>query len=265
MPSKTIIITGASSGIGYYLALILAQPNTNLVLAARNLSALNQLAELCNQKGANTLVVPTNVADEKDCKNLINKTIQHFNSIHILINNAGISFTANFDEITDTDIFKKIIDTNYLGTVFCTFYALPYLKLSKGLIVGISSLQGLTGFPKSAGYAASKFAMQGFLDSLRIELNGIVDVLVVLPGAVDTDIHQKKLTDSPNNVLGQSKFSKKGLMPVDTCVKAIKTAIDKRQRQLIFTTQGKLIPLLRIFAPKLVDSLVKKAVDNFYK
>ncbi len=168
-----------------------ASRGDNVVLAARNEDELRKLAKEC---GPNALVVKTDVTDPKQCEAMVKAAVDRFGGIDVLVNNAGISMWARFREITDLTLFERIMKVNYLGTVYSTHYAIEHLIRSRGLVVGISSLTGKTGVPTRSGYAASKHAMQGFLDSIRIELRGTgVDVLVVSPGFVKTDIRSRVL------------------------------------------------------------------------
>lgn len=264
--NKTIIITGASSGIGHQLALEFAKPNINLVLAARSLSKLEELVVECKKKGANALAVRTDVSVPQDCEQLIVQTLEVYGQLDILINNAGITMHSRFDEIEDCSIFEKITRVNLLGTIYCTYHALDALKQTKGIIVGISSLQGLTGFPLSSIYSASKFAVRGFLDSIRMELeNDGVHVLSVYPGPVDTNIHSTKLSsDGKMETDGVNYSKKKGVMPVGKCAQLIIKAINSKKRELIMTISGKFLPLLHAVAPKLVDNQIQKAIKQFY-
>lgn len=266
LEKKTILITGCSSGIGFELALKLAAPDVNLALAARTEEPLIELAERCKRKGAEVLISKTDVSVEAECKKLIDESIGKFQNIDILINNAGVSMTANFDEVQNLDVFERIMRTNYLGTVYCTYYALDSLKKRKGLIVGVSSLQGKTGFPRSTAYAASKFALQGFLDSLRIELyESGVGVLVVSPGPVQTDIRNKKLNIHGDVAKDLKDYSKEKMMSAEECAALIAAAIQKRRRELVMTFGGKLIPWLKLISPKLVDKTIMRKVNEFYK
>ena len=168
--AKTFIITGASTGIGAALAHVYASRGNNVVLASRNEEELAHLAERCERAGGKALAVRTDVTDIAQCKAMVDAAVERFGGIDVLVNNAGITMWARFREITDLTMFERIMRVNYLGTVYCTHFALPHLIASRGLIVGISSLTGKTGVPTRSGYAASKHAMQGFLDSIRIEL-----------------------------------------------------------------------------------------------
>ena len=263
--NKTIILTGASAGIGRSLALCLAQQGANLVLAARNQAALEETVAVCtNQPGTviasgtapRAIAIPTDVTQQEACQQLVEKAIAAFGQIDILINNAGISMLTRFDEITDLSIFEQVMQVNYLGAVYCTHYALPYLKVSRGLLVAISSLCGKTAVPTRTGYVASKHAMQGFFDTLRIELQGTgVDVLVVSPGFVATDIRQRAL-GANGQPLGQSpRDESKGNMSVDECVRQIVWAMERRKREHLMTLKGKVTPWAKLIAPGFVDRI----------
>lgn len=261
--NKTIIITGASSGIGKTLAVKLAQQGAQLVLAARNQSALEITAKECIDVGGKAIVVPTDVANPEACKNLIRQSVGAFGEISCLINNAGISMWAKFEQIEDISIFERIMQVNYLGSVYCSHYALPYLKQSQGLLVSISSLTGKTGVPTRSGYAASKHAVQGFFDSLRIELNKSgVDVLVVSPGFVATDIRQHTF-GSEGKLVSTSLHSKtQKAMSLEVCTEQIVRAMTKRQRELVMTWKGKLGLWLKLIFPGLVDRIAERAVSS---
>lgn len=254
--NKTIVLTGASMGIGCSLALSLAQQGANLVLAARNQAALEDVVAACTAVGAKAIAVPTDVAQPQDCQRLMERAIARFGQIDILINNAGISMISRFEDVTDLSIFEQVMQVNYLGAVYGTHYALPHLKASRGLLVAISSVCGKTGVPTRTGYVASKHAMQGFFDTLRIELRGTgVDVLVVSPGFVATDIRERAF-GSNGQPLGQSpRDESKGTMSVDECGRQILEAMARRKRDHIMTLKGKLTPWAKLIVPGMVDRI----------
>ncbi|PJZ55708.1 SDR family oxidoreductase [Leptospira barantonii] len=264
--NQVIIITGASDGIGRELCLLYANRGANLVIASRNLESLENLATECERMGAQALAVQTDVSSSEDCKKLMRHATERFGRIDILINSAGISMSALFDSLQDLSVFQKLMNVNYLGVVHTSYYALPYLKKSRGMIVNISSLQGKTGFPRSTGYSASKFAVQGFSDSLRIELMGSgVDVLVVSPGPIATKMNYRKF-DANGNVTQEenSESVERKLMSPEECARLIAKSISKRKRELVMTFGGKLIPWIKLFAPVFVDRTIANAVNRFY-
>jgi short-subunit dehydrogenase len=266
LAGKTIVVTGASAGIGQELARQLAHLKANLALAARNEQALDATQRRCVAAGAATIAVATDVTVRDDCRRLIERTVDRFGRIDVLVNNAGISMYAPFDQVTDLGLFERVLAVNYLGAVYCTHFALPHLKQSRGLLVAISSLQGKTGFPNSTAYAASKHAMQGFFDSLRIELvDGGVDVLVVSPGPVATQIHTHRLGhDGKLSAESRQRPNDAG-MAVEECARQITRAIQKRRRELVMTASGKAGQWLKLMAPAWTDRIVARAVERFYR
>ncbi len=259
---KVVIITGASSGIGKELALRFSKSGSRLVLASRNLDKLKQVEIELKKFNENILIVKTDVSNREDCKNLIEKTIEKYKRIDILINNAGITMYSRFDEVEDIEIFDKIIKINYLGSVYTSYYALPYLKKTKGIIVGISSLTGKTGVPTRTAYSASKHAMAGFFDSLRIELKESgVNVIMIYPGFVKTDI-RKNAFGKDGKSIKSSHISEKGIMSVEKCVDIIIKAIIKRKREVVMTLRGKTGQFLKLFFPSIVDVIAKKSIEK---
>ncbi|MBU0769670.1 MAG: SDR family oxidoreductase [Proteobacteria bacterium] len=259
---KTVIITGASSGIGRELALMLAEQGAWLALAARNAEKLEEVAAQCRQRGAKAVVVPTDVTEQSQCRNLIERTVTEYSRIDVLINNAGISMWARFDEIPDLSLIEQIMRVNYFGSVYCTHYALPFLKETQGRIVGISSLTGKTGVPTRSGYAASKHAMAGFFDTLRIELADYgVSVTMIYPGFVATEVRQRSFAKD-GKPLGISPVREDEIMTVDTCARLIVQAAAQRKRELVMTLRGKLGMWLKLIAPGLVDRIARKAIEE---
>jgi short-subunit dehydrogenase len=261
MQGKTVVITGASAGIGEELAVVLAARGANLVLAARSEEALARVKQRCEQAGGRALAVPTDVAEPDACRRLIERAVEAFGGIDTLVNNAGITMWARLDEVTDLSLYERIMRVNYLGSVYCTYHALPHLKARKGLLVAISSLTGKTGVPTRSAYAASKHAMQGFFDSVRVELLGTgVDVLVVSPGFVATEIRARAVGPDGKPMQGSKRDETKNTMDVHTCVAQILGAMDRRDRELVMTTSARVAQFLKLVAPGLVDRIAQRAV-----
>ena len=259
---NVIIITGASVGIGREMAFQLAEQGAWLALAARRADQLEQVAEECRQRGARAIAVATDVADEAQCAALIEASVAEYGRIDTLVNNAGITMTARFDEMKSLEPFDTVMRVNYLGSVYCTHYALPHLKKSKGRIVGVASLTGKFGVPERTGYAASKHAMAGLFDSLRIELVGSgVTVTMVYPGYVATGVRRQGL-GADGQPAGHDRTRGSEIMQVDTCARLIIKAAARRRRQLVMTVQAKFGLWLRLIAPGLVDWLALRAVEK---
>jgi len=256
------IITGASEGIGRELALQLADKGAWLALAARDASKLEDVAAQCIKRGARAIVVPTDVTQQSQCEQLIERTVSEYERIDTLINNAGLSMYSRFDELQDLTILERIMQVNYLGIVYCTFYALPYLKKTKGRIVGMCSLLGKAGAPTRIGYAASKHAAVGFYDSLRIECSGDeVTVTVICPDFVSTGIRERSL-GADAKPLGTSTLNEARIMTVEKCVELTIKAIIQRKRELIMSMRGKVGLWLKLIAPKLVDNIARNAIEK---
>ncbi|MCF7803791.1 MAG: SDR family oxidoreductase [Candidatus Marinimicrobia bacterium] len=259
---KVVIITGASSGIGRALAIELAGQGAKIVLAARNKEALTAVAAECQSIGGEAFVVPTDISEKAQCEHLIENTIEEFGYIDILVNNAGISMWAYFGEFDDLDWFEKMMKVNYMGAVYCTKFALPYLKNSAGLIVAVSSLAGKTGVPTRSGYAASKHALVGFFDSLRIEIaDSGVDVTLVYPGFVATEIRKRAL-GWEGKPLEQSPIQEGKAMSPEECARSMAKGMAKRKREIVMTLRGKLGQWIKLIAPGLVDKIARKAIKK---
>ncbi len=257
-----VVITGASSGIGRELAILLAEQDAKLVLAARNLVHLQETAALCHANSAQILVVQTDVSDPEQCRALIEQAAARYGRIDMLINNAGATMWAQFEEVQDLSIFDQVMRTNYLGSVYCAYFALPYLKQSRGRIVAISSLAGKTGVPARSGYAASKHAVEGFFNTLRIELEGSgVSITLVSPDFVATG-WQARGFGPDGKPLGRTPLQMDKVMPADVCARIILQAAARRKREQMMTARGKLGQWLKLVAPRLVDRMARKAIEE---
>ncbi|NVO03630.1 MAG: SDR family oxidoreductase [Bacteroidetes bacterium] len=255
MKDKVVIVTGASSGIGKSIAIEMLGMNAKVVLAARNEEKLNEIAEPFQSSGKSILVVKTDVRIESDCQSLIEETIKHYGKIDVLINNAGISMRANFQE-TDLKVLKELMDTNFWGTVYCTKYALTHILNTKGSIVGVSSIAGYKGLPGRIGYSASKFAIQGFLEVLRTEnMKKGLHVLIACPNFTASNIRNAALTKD-GTAQGDSPMTEEKLTSAEKVAKRICKAIIKRKNRLIITFEGNLIVFLHRIMPRVLDRIV---------
>ncbi len=259
---KVVIITGASSGIGKALAIEFASRGACLVVAARQYVALCELTEsLINQYGVKAVAVQCDVSVEDDCSHLVKQAILTFGKIDILINNAGISMRALFKD-ADLGVLKTVMDVNFWGTVYCTKYAFPHIEKTGGSVVGVSSIAGYKGLPGRTGYSASKFAMNGFLDALRIEnLKTGVHVLTACPGFTASNIRNTALAKDGSQQ-GESTLDEGKMMTAEEVAKIIVRGVEKRSRTLVMTRQGKLTVTLSKFFPGWVDKLVYKTFSR---
>ena len=256
LKDNVVVITGASSGIGKALATEMARRGANLVLAARQYVTLCEIAQsLQNNFGIKAIAVQCDVAVEADCKHVIEQAINTFGKIDVLINNAGISMRALFKD-TDLQVLKSLMDVNFWGTVYCTKYAMPHLLQTGGSVVGVSSIAGYKGLPGRSGYSASKFAVNGFLDALRVEnLKTGVHVLTACPGFTASNIRNTALNKSGEQQ-GESTLHEEKMMTAEKVAVIIADGVESRARTLIMTGQGKLTVLLSKTLPALLDKLV---------
>lgn len=259
---NVMVVTGASEGIGRALSEALAPQGPRLVLAARNADRLESLAARCRAAGAETLVVPGDLTDEAQCAALVDATIARFGRLDTLVANAGRTMWARADEIRDTAIFRGVMELNYFSVVWLTLAALPHLKASRGRIVPVASVAGLTGVPSRSAYCASKHALIGFFDSLRIELAGTgVTVTTICPDFVVSEIHRRAF-DGEGRPLGQSPMQESRIMTAEECAALMVPAMAARRRLLITSTRGKLGHFLKIFAPGIIDRIAAKAIAD---
>jgi short-subunit dehydrogenase len=254
---QVVIVTGASSGIGKALAIQLAGQGAKVVLAARRAELLEQVAAACCQAGGEALVVPTDVADEAQCKGLVEKTIAVFGRLDMLVNNAGLAVIARLEDYADLSLFQHVMDVNFYGAVYCTYYALPHLIRSQGRVVAVSSLGGKAPLPYNSPYIASKFAMHGFFDTLRMELkHHSASVTIICPYWVVTGFHEAQLDKDgvPRGPAGRAIYSKK-MMTAERCAQVILRAAYRRQREVLMGP-GRLIAWLKLLAPGLLDRIL---------
>ena len=269
---KVVIITGASSGIGLATAKSFAAKGDCVVLASRDLHKLqNTVASLGNTYGKEAvldghsvprfLAVKTDVVREEDCKNLIETTADTYGRIDVLVNNAGVSMRALFKDL-ELDVIKHLMDVNFWGTVFCSKHALPYLLATKGSVVGVISIAGYKGLPARTGYSASKFAVYGFLDTLRMEhLKEGLHVMIFAPGFTASNIRFRALT-ADGTPQGETPRNEEKMMSADTVARHLVNGVYKRKREVILTPIGKLTVLLNKFFPSLVDRLEYRFMKN---
>lgn len=249
---KVVIVTGASSGIGEAIALEFSLNGSKVVLAARSEPNLSCVAGKIIQAGGEALTVKTDVSIEADCKRLIEKTIEKFGRIDILVNNAGISMRATFLEV-DLSVLHRLMDVNFWGTVYCTKYALPYLIAAKGSLIGVSSVAGFHGLPGRTGYSASKFAIHGFLETIRIEnLRKGLHVMIIAPGFTSTEIRKHALLANGSEQ-GESPKNEQTLMSPEYVAKWVLKGIRQKKRNKLLTWDGRLTALFQRIIPDVVD------------
>lgn len=256
---QVIVITGGTSGIGEALVKQCIEKGGRVATCGRNAGKLEQLRTSIGSDQLYTF--QADVSIQEDCKNFIDNTVQKFGRIDVLINNAGMSMRALFADLDDLVVVKNLMDVNFWGCVYCSWYAMPQLQKNKGVLVGISSIAGYRGLPGRAGYSASKFAMQGFLEVLRTEnLKTGLHVMWVSPGFTSSNIRNTAL-NARGVAQAETPLDEGKLMSAEEVARRVLTAVKERRRTRIMTFQGK----LTVWLNKLFPSLTDKLVYNHFK
>lgn len=259
MKDKVVIITGGSSGIGKALAQEFGSKGSKILITGRNEQDLQLAVAELTQQGIVAHGFAGDVSLEEDNKKMAGEAIRLFGRIDILINNAGISMRSLFEEV-DVAVIKKVMDINFFGAVCATKYCLPEIIKNKGSVIGISSIAGYRGIPERTGYSASKFALNGFLETLRTELlKKDVHVLTACPGFTSTNIRKRMLTKD-GSAQSSSQRNEETMMSAEDCAHHIYKATLKRKKILILTAQGKLTVFLNKWFPGFTDRLVYNTI-----
>ena len=257
MKDKVVIITGGSSGIGKALAYEYGNKGSKIVITGRRKAPLDETVAELNAAGIDAFAVQADASVEEDNKRMAEQTLEKYGKIDILINNAGISMRALFEDL-DLDVLRKVMDINFWGVVYATKYCLPSILKTKGSVIGISSIAGYRGLPARAGYSASKFALNGFLEVLRTEmLHKGVHVLTACPGFTASNIRNEALA-SDGSKQGESPRDEGKMMTAEECASRIYKANKKRKKILILTSQG----VMTVFLNKLFPGFMDKMVYN---
>ena len=255
---KVVIVTGASSGIGLASARLFGSLGAKVVMAARSYDKLCTLAPSVADP-SHVLCVKCDVSYEADCKALVDAAVERFGRLDILVNNAGLSMCAMFKDL-DLKVIHKLMDVNFWGTVNCTKYALPYLLESKGQVVGVISIAGYSALPARTGYSSSKYAIRGFLDTLRIEhMKDGLGVLVFAPGYTSSNVRNAALT-ADGSAQGETPLDEDKLMSAEECARHLARGLCKRKSELILTGLGKATVWAHRLFPRLTDKLTYKYI-----
>lgn len=255
-----IVITGASEGIGRALALSLAPERAQLVLAARNGERLATLADECRALGATAHTRVADVTDRAACEALVAFAVERCGRLDVLVCNAGRTMWSRFDALADLGIFEQLMRLNFHSNVWLTAAALPHLRRARGLIVAVASVAGLTGVPERTAYAASKHAVVGFYESLRIEIAADgVDVTIVAPDFVLSEIHERAVGPD-GKPLGRNPLQVGRIMTAEECARRMHRAMARRDRLLVTSLRGRAGRALKLFAPRLIDRIALRAI-----
>ncbi|MFD2247189.1 SDR family oxidoreductase [Pontibacter ruber] len=255
MKNKVVLITGGTSGIGKACAFVFGKAGAKVAISGRNQQNLTETSQELAAAGIDNLAINADVSIEEQCERMVAETVAKYGRLDVLINNAGISMRALFEDL-DLDVIRKVMDINFWGTVYTTKYALPHIMATKGSVIGISSIAGYRGLPARTGYSASKFAMHGFLETLRTEmLHKGVHVLIACPGFTASNIRNTALAANGQQQ-GESPRNEGNMMTAEEVAERILKATLQRKRDLVMTFQGKLTVFLNKWFPSLTDKLV---------
>jgi dehydrogenase/reductase SDR family member 7B len=261
MKDKVVVITGGSSGIGKALAREFGKHGSKILITGRTEETLARTVEELQQSGITVARLQADVSKEADNKRMAEEAIRLYGRIDILINNAGISMRAMFEDV-DMEVLNKVMETNFYGVLYATKYCLPEILKNHGSVIGISSVAGYRGLPGRTGYSASKFALNGFLEVLRTELlNRNVHVLTACPGYTSSNIRKRSLTKD-GTIQGESPRDESSMMSAEECAHHIYKATVKRRKILILTVQGKLTVFMNKWFPVWADKLVYNIMNR---
>ena len=255
---KVVIVTGASSGIGLAAARAFGAAGAKVVMAARSLEKMQELSASVAPEDK-VLCVKCDVSVEEDCKALVERAVERFGRIDILVNNAGLSMRAMFKDL-DLKVIERLMDVNFYGTVYCTKYALPYLLEAKGQVVGVISIAGYSALPARCAYSSSKYAIRGFLDTLRIEhLKDGLGVLVFAPGYTESNVRNAALV-ADGSAQGKTPLEEGKLMSAERCAEYLLKALRRRRSQKILTPLGKATVFMHRLFPRMTDRMTYKFI-----
>ena len=255
MKNKVVLITGGTSGIGKACAFAFGRAGAKVAFSGRDAQRLEETSRELSAAGIENTAIKADVSVEADCERMVAAAVDKFGGLDILINNAGISMRALFQDV-ELDVLRKVMDIHFWGTVYTTKFALPHIMASKGSVIGISSIAGYRGLPARTGYSASKFAMHGFLETLRTELlHSGVHVLLACPGFTASNIRNTALAANGQQQ-GETPREEEKMMSAEEVAARILKATIKRKRDLVMTMQGKMAVLINKWFPSLADKLV---------
>ena len=261
---RSILITGASAGLGAALAQALAAQGARLTLMARRADRLQEVVEACQEVGGKAQAVVGDVTQPEDGVRLTQVALEAYGAIDGLIANAGLSMWARFDEVEDVSVFRRLMEVNYLGAVHCLHPAMPHLKKSRGMFVAISSIQGRIGVPHHTGYVASKHALQGLCDALRMEVadDGVAVLSVLLHWLRGTELREHAF-GADGEAMGTSrrKHSSESIGLDEACVQIL-GAMDRREREIVLPWKLKALLGVNVLRPQWAEALVRRAVGR---
>lgn len=264
---KHALITGASSGLGQALAKELASRGYNLTLSARRLDRLEDLRDLLFKEhpGIDILVVPADMAEKSAVNDVVDQSIKHFSHLDVFVANAGQGMWCRFRDLSDPDQVNQLMQINYMGVVYGLFFALPHLRKAGGSFVAISSIQGTIPVAFHTGYVASKYAVNGLIETMRLE-EPEVNFLLALPAWISgTELRASALSGQSDNAIQVNKKHGKSAVPAPTCATQIIDALERKSNEVFIPKKYKYVPWLRQLCKKTFDRVVMNKVKSQLK
>jgi len=262
LDQQVIVITGATSGIGLTTARMAAEWGAKLVLAARNEEALQKLTDEINSAGGEAVYVVADVGNEGDVKKIAAEAINKFDNFDTWVNNAGVSIYGKLEDVPIED-FRQLFETNFWGVVYGSLTAIPHLKLTGGAIINIGSTLSDRAIPLQGMYCASKHAVKGFTDALRMELeaeNAPISVTLIKPAAIDTPYKEHA-----KNYLGVKPENPPPVFAPETVAEAILHCAENQMRDVFVGAGGKMLSMMGKFVPRLADKVMETAMIPLQK
>ena len=255
LEGKVVIITGSSRGIGIKTARLLHSLGAKVVINGRDEEQLLRAGESIDPEGRSILAVAGNVRDEHDSKRLMEAAYEKWGRIDALVCNAGVTQRGRFEELS-TDVLRTVVETNIHGSMFPALHGIPYLRHTGGSIVIISSLAGLRGLPSVSVYSASKMALTGFADSLRMELRSSgIHVGILYVGFAENDPGKQILAADGSLI----PINRPSHLSQDQVARAVARMIERRRSSVVMSPLGKMLWVLQKFAPWLVTVFLRKS------
>ncbi|MFN2393276.1 MAG: SDR family oxidoreductase [Pyrinomonadaceae bacterium] len=259
---QVVVITGATSGIGLVTARMAAKRYAKLVLAARNEDALRELTDEINEANGEAMYVVADVGSEADVQKIADEALGRYGRFDTWINNAGVSVYGRLDEISNED-HRRLFETNYWGVVYGSIAAIKYLRKHGGALINVGSVLSDRAIPLQGAYCASKHAVKGFTDSLRMELeeeNAPVSVTLIKPSAIDTPYK-----DHAKNYLEVEPENPPPVYAPETVAEAILYCAENPERDVFVGAGGKALSALGEYAPRVTDKVMELAMFDLQK
>jgi short-subunit dehydrogenase len=265
--NKHVVITGASSGLGEAMAKNFARRGFNMTLSARRAERLTAVRDtlLKLDKTIDVLIIPGDVGDKQACQHLVDESMKRFSRIDAFVANAGIGMWSRFRDLDDPNQLKDLMQVNYMGVVYSLFYALPHLRASRGSFIAVSSIQGTIPIVLHTGYAASKYAVNGLIESIRLE-EPDVHFLLALPAWISgTELRSHALRGGGEDAVIVKNRHGKSAVPADECARRIIDAFLAKKDRVFIPKKYALLPCLRQLLGPLFDRIVANKVKGQLK